>query len=234
MTEMKKIKRAIYLREMVEQTKRRELKRSKINPLLGDFLKGVNDARHRDSYKYDEAMEQQKAFFGQRADTEKFKGVERLRTGKTYFSTERFMFQQQKADYQNADRRIKVFVGAICYALKLRCVPLYANIVTAQKEPYQNGKAVEIMHSRFHSELTPQEWKAIGLIGKKVALAHKIPIIWGGDQFGSQKRRGQYHIGLHPTLWLLTDWAIPQDRQEKEEPKKITAAKLRRDFPYIG
>jgi len=42
-------------------------------------------------------------------------------------------------------------------------------------------EAVDIVHSRRAWQLTDAEWKFLGVLGKEVARAQNISIIWGGD-----------------------------------------------------
>lgn len=63
------------------------------------------------------------------------------------------------------------------------------------ESPHNWGCAVDIVHCRFHWDLTERQWAVIGHVGKLVAASAGLKVTWGGDwKF------------YDPAHWELTDW----------------------------
>lgn len=221
-------------------------------PTRTQFTKKADDRRNADAFKYDKPGVEKQHFFNEREDTLLYQGITRLLVGKSYYTKEKALAQMERADWSNTDRRLKVFTARFLQELRRRNVAMYPHSAYRTREEQNDlkkkgrsrnswpraahcqGKAVDIVHCRFHWDLTPQEWATIGVIGKAVAKHYGIEVEWGGDWFNGRKKRGEFDVGWDPAHWQLEDWDRPI-RTFKELPKEtITPAKMVRDYPYIG
>lgn len=65
------------------------------------------------------------------------------------------------------------------------------------------GCAVDLVHSVFHWNLTPEQWLLVGHIGKDAARLAKVKVEWGGDW----KKPGE-KLGWDPAHWQLAGWRM--------------------------
>lgn len=63
------------------------------------------------------------------------------------------------------------------------------------ESPHNWGCAVDIVHCRYHWDLTRRQWEVIGHIGKEYGKAAGLNVRWGGDW--------KYYDPAH---WELADW----------------------------
>lgn len=128
-------------------------------------------------------------------------------------SSENYLEQLGRADWQHTDTDMRIFAAALVIELQKRGLPFYVHTAyRTRKEqdrlynkgrskalwpraPHCQGKAVDIVHSAFHWELTKQEWAWVGQIGKNLAKRLGIEVTWGGDW-----------SFYDPAHWELTDW----------------------------
>lgn len=143
--------------------------------------------------------------------------------------------QHDRADWQQTDSRIREFAAYLIEAFRRQGIPLYVHSAfrTAAEQaelvakgvskasypyaPHCQGAAVDIVHSRFHWDMSRDEWQLIGAIGKRVAEQRKIPITWGGDW-----------SFYDPAHWELKGWK-DSDRIKyltPQQPIRATPRKL--------
>lgn len=129
-------------------------------------------------------------------------------------STQAYQRQQWQAVVEGAHPDIIEFRRCFIDKMgKVHGVPLWAhNMVRTSREqaalfkrgvtkaragesPHNWGCAVDIVHSVKQWDLDLRSWAILGHIGKEVAKAKGIPIMWGGDwKF------------YDPAHWELADW----------------------------
>jgi hypothetical protein len=197
-----------------------------------DFLNAVKEARATATKQTNDTGF---ARFGMTLDDSFFRNVpDNLRAGKLYFTTEAYLSQQHRADWQNVDIRMQKFAAALVLALRKRGFPFYVHSAfrtpSEQEQLYAKGrskarfpfaahcqgKAVDIVHSFHHWGLTRNEWALIGKIGKEVAKRQKLEITWGGDW-----------SFYDPAHWELTLWKMDTILDIPiSEPVRKTASRI--------
>lgn len=150
------------------------------------------------------------------------------------------MKQWERADWGGVDPRIKRFSALLIERARQQNIPLYVHC--ARRQPavqaflFQNKKskvagpkaahtvgcAVDIVHSRFHWEMTATEWEWIGVQGKKIAAALGIQVQWGGDW------------GWDMAHWELKDWRQAQVIPNDTTPMQSTPRKLLKDTASVS
>jgi len=124
-----------------------------------------------------------------------------------------FSQMQYRANELEAHPRILEFKAGLIKRMASIGVPMYAHCVWRTPDeqlalferkrtkampgesPHNWGCAVDIVHCRFHWDLTERQWTVIGHIGKEYARAARLNVTWGGDwKF------------YDPAHWELTDW----------------------------
>jgi hypothetical protein len=107
--------------------------------------------------------------------------------------------QHDRADWSGVDDRIARFAASLIETLRKHDVPFYVHMarrtpgeqrdlynagrskVPGPKAAHTVGYAVDIVHARFHWDLTPEEWRYVGIVGKRVAQRLGLGVTWGGD-----------------------------------------------------
>lgn len=168
---------------------------------------------------------------------ESWTAPKRLATEKAFFTSEGFLRRQDMADWQNTPIELRTFSARLIERLRRRGIPMYTHAAYRDKAtqnshfanrrskltwpyaPHCQGKAVDIVHGRYHWELTEQEWAYIGKVGKDLAEKMGLDVTWGGDwKF------------YDPAHWELTGWKENYDPNPTEgEPVRKTARKLLQD-----
>lgn len=121
--------------------------------------------------------------------------------------------------YNTAHPKLLEFERAFVKACANHGVPMYAHNVIRDKEwqgslksdgfsdltdgCHMYGMGADIVHSKYHWQLTKEQWAVVGHIGKEVAMVRGLGkvIEWGGDW----KKRWD------PAHWQIRNW-----RQFKE------------------
>jgi hypothetical protein len=153
-----------------------------------------------------------------------------------FLTSETQLRNHLRADWQQTDDKLKRFAGTFIETLRKHDkVPLYAHAAfrTEQQQNELNdkgvsntrypraahcqGKAVDIVHGRYHWMLTKGEWAYLGSIGKQVAHNLDIQITWGGDW-----------SFYDPAHWELKGWQDDVQRLVPAEPIHLTPTRLRR------
>lgn len=115
------------------------------------------------------------------------------------FTAEFVLVQHNRADWQSVDVRIQRFAATMVDRFRSIGVPLYVHCafrtvgqqavlvasgksrVKGPRAPHCQGVAVDIVHSKFHWELSRTEWGILGAYGKQVASSLGLKVVWGGD-----------------------------------------------------
>lgn len=181
-------------------------------------------------------------FFGV-PDDRGWHAPERLRAP-SRFLQEAYLSQGHLADWQSVDLRLMRFAAVFVELARKRGIPLYvhcamrteaeqakAHVAGNSKAVYPHsahniGEAVDIVHSLFHWDLSPQEWsllhvlglRALDLVNADVKKADKLVLTWGG----SFKRL------YDPAHWEVADYRnrikrLPVGPPERYTPRAILA-----------
>lgn len=135
--------------------------------------------------------------------------------------------QQQRADWQQCDRRMRLlFARVVLRAAKLG-IPLYVHSAFrtkaeqdelirrgVTKAPYPRsahniGEAVDLVHGRYHWEMTQREWRYIHWLvmdelrklNATLPNASKLHLNWGGDDGTPQDK-----FEWDPAHWEVLDY----------------------------
>lgn len=188
-------------------------------------------------------------FFGTIVDGIHFDAPERLRFTEHALS-ETGLKQATRADWQYVDPRFMAFIATLIETLRQKGIPMYAHNSFRDKEwqqrlfnkgrskvvwpraPHCLGCAVDVVHGKYHWELTPQEWALIGKIGKDIAKKFEtkdFKIRWGGDFVVNGKPWPD------PAHWEILTWREHVQELEAGPPLHLTPrAILRRGLPRAG
>lgn len=118
---------------------------------------------------------------------------------KPFCYSQRYVDQQGRADRKDAHPDLLAFEKRLVARAKKLGVPLFAHCVNrGAKEQnslyvrglskarygqsaHNYGLAVDIVHGTKAWDLTRRQWDVIGHLGKEVAAAMGIKVVWGGD-----------------------------------------------------
>ena len=171
-------------------------------------------------------------FFGQIVDGPQWIAPKRIAAGPTFMTSDMMLRYHQRANWNNTDSKIQLFAAYLIEALRRRNIPMYAHTafrdeLTQNKHkangtsrlsypeaPHCKGKAVDIVHGKYHWGLTRQEWAMIGKIGKDIAQKLNLDITWGGDwKF------------YDPAHWELKGWKAAEPPQDPVQDDQIDPGK---------
>lgn len=162
---------------------------------IGDFFAALRGARLADqgvSLTPDR-------FFDPDPEQPVFVAPQTLRMGPGYFTSDRYLAQGMRADWQHCHPDIVRFAAHFIEAMRKRGVPLYVHgafrseadqdaAVAAGRSKavwpvaaHAQGAAVDIVHSDLHWEMSRQEWQFLGKVGKDLAARLGVAVEWGGD-----------------------------------------------------
>lgn len=126
----------------------------------------------------------------------------------------RYQEQQWRASRKGAHLLILEFEKAMVKRCRELGIPMYAHTVVRDQDTQQRlfkegfsktpgtsewaheHCAADIVHSRYAWNLTKDQWKLLGHIGKEVAQTRGIAIVWGGD----------WKSPYDPAHWELAQW----------------------------
>lgn len=152
-------------------------------------------------------------FLGTLDDELAFTAPRRLQAP-SLFTNETVLLQHDRADWQHVAVPMQLFAARMIEAFRRKGIPLYVHSAFRTEKqqtalvadgrsrarwpraPHCIGEAVDIVHSRYHWELTKQEWSLLGKVGKDVAAAMRLDVKWGGD----------FHTFYDPAHWEILDW----------------------------
>lgn len=161
---------------------------------------------------------------------------ERLSSGTAFFTSEGYLRDQGRANWAGVPISMRVFAARVVETCRKFGVPMYVHTAFRTREEQQRmvatgrsnthwpraahcqGKAVDIVHSRFAWDMTRDEWQWLGKVGKDVAASMRLPITWGGDW-----------SFYDPAHWELTGWEDDISLREPLDPVQLTARKILRD-----
>jgi hypothetical protein len=165
-------------------------------------------------------------FLGTLQDDPRLRPMDRMTVSRDFFTSERYLEQGRRADWQQVELDAQRFAAAYIEAARRVSVPLFVHgafrTVEEQKRlklkgrstlggpraPHCQGYAVDIVHSLYAWNLTDAEWTYLGALGKDVARRLGVRIRWGGSP-----EYGFYD----PAHWELPGWetagklAIPSE-----------------------
>lgn len=131
-----------------------------------------------------------------------------------FMRSEKHQAQHWRPNREGADARIRVFENRLITKLQKLKVPMYCHCmvrtVADQRAAFVQGNskndgsrpyphmawAIDVVHGVMQWDLTRESWALIGHIGKEVAKAESIPIVWGGD----------FKSIYDPAHWELKNW----------------------------
>ncbi len=132
--------------------------------------------------------------------------IERLAVHKVFFNSERMLRNHHRADWAGVDPKIRVFSGKLFEEARKRGMPLFVH----------TGCAVDIVHTKFAWQMSRDEWRYIGALGKRVAKRMDLEITWGGDW------------GWDFAHWELPDWKTRPVIPDNLAPERFTPVGLLR------
>ena len=125
--------------------------------------------------------------------------LKRLSVSETFFLSSRYLALHDRADWSFVDPALSFFAASFIERLRSRGIPMYVHSAFRSKREqdalleaktskleyplsaHNQGMAVDIVHARFHWDMTRQEWSVLGKIGKEVATSLGFDVVWGGD-----------------------------------------------------
>lgn len=151
--------------------------------------------------------------------------VQRL-TKPGFLTTAQYAAQQQRADWQQCDKRLRLLAARVVLRAGKLGVPLYVHSAFrtkaeqddlvkrgVTKAPYPRsahniGEAFDLVHGVYHWELTKREWDYIHWLvmdelrklNAKLPKAEKLEVNWGGPSGPSDK------FGWDPAHWEILDY----------------------------
>lgn len=163
----------------------------------------------------------------------------RLAVGSAYFTLEPFLSQSQRADWAHVDIRLMRWAALFIEYARKRGIPLYAH-TALRGEAEQNrvnhlghskaeyplsahniGEGVDIVHSVYHWELTPQEWRFLAILAQAalrrinttLPKAEQLSLNWGGDD-GTPSDKFRWD----PAHWEISDFRNRRRRLPAASP----------------
>lgn len=151
-----------------------------------------------------------------------FRKAKEVMVNRVVLNSELWQRQQHKAVRLGAHPDIIEFERVYVKRLAKLGIPFYAhNMVRTPKEQHKlfldgvsrnNGSkayphrafAVDVVHSAVHWNLSEKEWLLCGHIGREVAKAKGIDIVWGGDWDDDGDITD--HPLFDPAHWQLRHW----------------------------
>jgi len=117
----------------------------------------------------------------------------------SWFGNSTYLRQQDRANWHNVNIGIACFAGKLIKECQKYSVPMYTHgalrtpedqnkmfergvsRLRGEQGKHTQGHAVDIVHSKYHWEMTRDEWSWVGLVGKSVAKSMGLQVTWGGD-----------------------------------------------------
>lgn len=144
-------------------------------------------------------------FFDTPADGPVWDAPARLRDP-AHFRSNGWLRQQERADWRHADPRLMFWAARFVEAARSREIPLYVHCCLRDKaeqdrlvaaghsrarypqSAHNIAEAVDIVHGRYHWDMTRAEWDLLHVLGRLVLErvnaqlpdARKLRIVWGG------------------------------------------------------
>lgn len=206
----------------------------------------IYKAAMRDLVEQDPPSHSFARFLNNLPDSDKFEAPLRLKAP-SLMTTSAMLRNHERADWQHVDARLRLFAAAFIEAARKRGIPLYVHgafrTQEAQQALYDAGRtktlwpraahcvgaAVDIVHGKFHWDMTPQEWQYLHKLGRDVErkinatlkVNQRLNLTWGGNwKF------------YDPAHWELHNWAdlTPPNIQNIKEPLRASPRKMLKQF----
>lgn len=181
-------------------------------------------------------------FFEVPPDALLFDAPKRLTVHPSFFTGDAYLTQSHRADWASTDPRLMYWAAVFVELARKRNIPLYVHSALrgkheqtalvasgASKAPYPRsahniGEAVDVVHSVFHWELSPQEWQLLRVIGRRaldlvnarLPKPRKLSLNWGGDEGPTDRFRWD------PAHWELSDFRSRIRQVTASDPKRFT------------
>lgn len=197
-----------------------------------DFKAALQQQRHEDNGA-DTSFQR---FEGEYKDGPVFVAPKRLAVSQNYMTAPHMLTKHNRADWQHVDLDLQIFAARFIETMRRKGIPLYVHSAFRTKReqnllkqagrsraawphaPHCQGAAVDIVHGRYHWEMTETEWALMGKVGKAVAKKLGIAVTWGGDwKF------------YDPAHWEITDWRQNYKTPEAGPPVRQTPRKILSD-----
>lgn len=176
-------------------------------------------------------------FFGLPVDSPHWDAPERLKAP-SFFLSNAFLLQQDRADWQNADPRLMHWAALYVELARRRSIPLYVHTCyrgqreqdelrkagrsrTAYPSSAHNiGEAVDVVHGVFHWDMTRAEWSLLHVLGclaldrvnSDLQKDRKLSLTWGGS----------WRSLWDPAHWEISDYRLRSRRLPPGPPVRYT------------
>ena len=160
------------------------------------------------------------------ADNKEWDTPERL-CAEAFLTSEAYAKQQQRADWQQCDPRIRLWAARFVLRAKAEGIPLFVHCAfrteAEQKRlkdegftrllwpngAHNIGEAVDIIHGRYAWELTDREWLYLHYLGQDelrkvnatLSVDRKLHLNWGGDDTTKSDK-----FRWDPAHWEILDY----------------------------
>lgn len=164
---------------------------------------------------------------------------ERLRLPSYFNAGGNVLRYDARADWFGVDERLRGFAGVFLHVMQKRDVPFYVHTAfrgqraqdAAQANrlshkrwpngPHNKGAAIDVIHGRYHWDLTRREWSIVGDIGKQIwsDMMDRLPpdrrcdLVWGGD-WRNPWDPAHWELGHYRSL-IVPPGAADLDRREE-------------------
>lgn len=176
-------------------------------------------------------------FFGPPIDDGiKWDAPARLRSPQ-YFYSDSDLRHRERADWRGCDPRLMFWAAYFIKAAARRGIPLYVHCALRDKAeqdrvfkaghskaPYPRsahniGEAVDIVHGRFHWDMTPAEWALLHTLGRlsldrvNAQLGKdKLQLVWGGS----------FRSLYDPAHWEVSDYRQRLGPRSQGDPIRLS------------
>lgn len=176
-------------------------------------------------------------FFGVPPDVDLWDAPRRL-SAPSQFTSKRYLLQGDRADWQHCDPRLMRWAALFVEYARKRGIPLFVHSAFRTKaeqaalvargvsraayprSPHNLGEAVDIVHSVFAWDMSPQEWALLHVLGllaldrinAMLPKDRKLNLTWGGSF------KGLYD----PAHWEITDFRLRIREVSPLAPLRLT------------
>ena len=179
-------------------------------------------------------------------DVDTFNAPKRL-AFPAYMSSSAMLRYHERADYQHVDYRLMLFGATLIENLRKSGIPMYVHSAfrTATEQdalfyhtpprsqlmwpraPHCQGFALDIVHGKYHWDLTPDEWKYVGKVGQDIAAKLRVPYRPSKDGKPSRPAfniewGGTFSSFYDPAHWQVSSWANNIIKPVIGDPVRLT------------
>lgn len=183
-------------------------------------------------------------FLGDLPSDAEWQAPERLKYP-VYWRLQMYLDQSSRADWQSTDIRLQRWAALFIEYARKRDIPLYVHCATRTEaeqalvyargnsrarypsSAHNIGEAVDIVHGRYHWDMTRQEWQmlytlgmlALDRVNATLPKAQKLQLTWGGH----------FRTLYDPAHWEIADYRgrlrrLPLADSVRLTPRKILAS----------